>query len=308
MLYVLALSTGFRRGELASLKVSDFVLGAKPPYVRLSAQAAKNRRSAHQPLPAALVPEIERWLAGRPREALAWPELTQATSKMVRVDLKAAGIEARDADGRVADFHALRHTFITRLARAGVMPQAAQQLARHSDVNLTMEFYTHLTDAERAAAIEQGVGSSWHVVGTKHMSPTAPVTNETCPDDAVGGDPQVAAGAGVCTPQHPTAPVTTEWAGPDSNRGRVDYEAESTDSESMEQQSVARQGPADDTLLAPNAADGPTGRGPAPPDRGRLRHARDRADAGLQPDLERALGALSSFGALAAQAMEGGAR
>lgn len=49
-----------------------------------------------------------------------------------------------DAAGRVADFHALRHTYITNLATAGVSPKTAQTLARHSTITLTMDRYTHL--------------------------------------------------------------------------------------------------------------------------------------------------------------------
>jgi integrase len=52
----------------------------------------------------------------------------------------------------VADFHALRHTFITRLARSGVAPAVAKSLARHSTIVLTMDHYTHtLIEDERAA-------------------------------------------------------------------------------------------------------------------------------------------------------------
>ena len=35
---------------------------------------------------------------------------------MIRHDLDAAGIPYRDASDRVADFHALRHSYITALA------------------------------------------------------------------------------------------------------------------------------------------------------------------------------------------------
>jgi len=59
---------------------------------------------------------------------------------------------SRDASNRVVDFHALRHTFITRLARSGVMPAVAKSLARHSTIVLTMDHYTHtLIEDERAA-------------------------------------------------------------------------------------------------------------------------------------------------------------
>ncbi|MBM4017508.1 MAG: hypothetical protein FJ288_04125 [Planctomycetes bacterium] len=79
--------------------------------------------------------------------------------------IKAAGIkeerEARRAtafladtggSGRVVDFHALRHSFLTRLARSGVAPAVAKSLARHSTIVLTMDHYTHtLIEDERAA-------------------------------------------------------------------------------------------------------------------------------------------------------------
>jgi len=44
-----------------------------------------------------------------------------------------------DSGGRFTDFHCLRHTFITNLARANVSPKTAQTLARHCDIRLTME-------------------------------------------------------------------------------------------------------------------------------------------------------------------------
>ena len=62
---------------------------------------------------------------------------------MIRRDLDEAGIPYRDDAGRVADFHSLRHTFITNLARGGVHPKVAQALARHSTITLTMDRYSH---------------------------------------------------------------------------------------------------------------------------------------------------------------------
>lgn len=63
-------------------------------------------------------------------------------AEMLRGDLAAAGIEHKDAAGRVLDFHALRKSFATWLSKAGVAPKAAQELMRHSDVRLTLETYT----------------------------------------------------------------------------------------------------------------------------------------------------------------------
>jgi hypothetical protein len=59
-----------------------------------------------------------------------------------------------DDDGQFADFHALRKTFITNLSLAGVQPKAAQTLARHSDINLTMNTCTMLQVLDQAAAVE----------------------------------------------------------------------------------------------------------------------------------------------------------
>jgi len=54
---------------------------------------------------------------------------------MIKADLAAAGVPYKDAHDRYADFHALRHTFISNLARAGVHPRNAQALARHSTID-----------------------------------------------------------------------------------------------------------------------------------------------------------------------------
>ena len=61
----------------------------------------------------------------------------------------------KNHDGHVADFHALRHTFITNLSRSGVSPKTAQTLARHSDIRLTMNIYTHTDIDEQAEAINK---------------------------------------------------------------------------------------------------------------------------------------------------------
>ena len=59
-----------------------------------------------------------------------------------------------DHNGHVVDFHALRKTFITNLTRSGVAPKTAQLLARHSDINLTMNSYSMLGVHDQATAVE----------------------------------------------------------------------------------------------------------------------------------------------------------
>ena len=57
----------------------------------------------------------------------SWPE---KASVMLKRNLEAAGIPYQDKAGRFLDFHSLRHTFGTNLARAGVAPKVAQELMR----------------------------------------------------------------------------------------------------------------------------------------------------------------------------------
>ena len=59
-------------------------------------------------------------------------------------------LQCVEATGRIADFHKLRHTFGTNLARAGVPPSVAMKLMRHSDITLTMKLYTHTATTSKA--------------------------------------------------------------------------------------------------------------------------------------------------------------
>ena len=72
---------------------------------------------------------------------------------MLKHDLEVAGIPYVDENGRFGDFHALRHTFITNMVKSGVSPKAAQSLARHSTIDLTMNVYTTLTVHDQASAM-----------------------------------------------------------------------------------------------------------------------------------------------------------
>jgi prepilin-type N-terminal cleavage/methylation domain-containing protein len=59
-----------------------------------------------------------------------------------KADLKAAEVEFINAQGQRADFHSLRHTLATNLARAGTSPRIAMEIMRHSDIKLTTKTYT----------------------------------------------------------------------------------------------------------------------------------------------------------------------
>ncbi len=66
--------------------------------------------------------------------------------------LSKAGIPYHE-NGRRADFHSLRHTLATNLARRNVAPCIAKQILRHSDIRLTMNHYTDASQLPVAEAI-----------------------------------------------------------------------------------------------------------------------------------------------------------
>ena len=176
-LYLTAAMTGLRASELASLTPESFSLAADQPLVTVRAAYAKNRRSDSLPLHPSLVPVLAEWLAGKPRGSLVWPgkwaekrtagktlarDLAAARATWVAAAPTAADRAAReasdylayrDAAGRFADFHALRHTFISGLMSAGVALKLAQELARHGSITLTMDRYAHTSVGDRHAAV-----------------------------------------------------------------------------------------------------------------------------------------------------------
>ena len=155
-MYLLAQRTGLRRNELYSLSPQSFELASEPPTVTVQAGHSKRRRTDVLPLTEEVAEAVRACLENKSPTQKLWPGgWWRRSSDMLKLDLKDAEIEAVDAAGRVIDFHGQRTTFITGLARAGIAPAMAQKLARHSDVNLTLNTYTHLSVAEMAGAVDK---------------------------------------------------------------------------------------------------------------------------------------------------------
>lgn len=183
MLYQLAAWTGFRRGELGSLTLCSFDFQADPATVTVEANYSKRRRRDIQILHPDLVDVLQEWL---PKRAVKKDDeiLFPISKKTCGVDRRTAGMmqydlgiarriwidetddpkerQRREASefllyknrtGLFADFHGLRHTFITNLGKAKVDVKTAQELARHSDIRLTMDIYTHVDQSKKQAAI-----------------------------------------------------------------------------------------------------------------------------------------------------------
>lgn len=160
IVYLAALLTGLRRNELAQLLWSDAHLNSPKPFLKVRASTTKN----HQDVLIGLHDELAGALrAHRPATAAPDEPVFPEMPSMYRLKghLKAAGIPYKDVLDRQADFHALRTTFGTNLSRAGVLPRVAMEAMRHSDIRLTMKFYTDVTQLPTTAAIASlpGFGS-----------------------------------------------------------------------------------------------------------------------------------------------------
>ncbi len=171
LLYRLAVETGLRANELRNLTVSSFDLDERT--VECMAVTTKNKKHCILPLRAGMVERLKVEFHNKLPTARAF-KVPEKTAKMIRVDLayarsqwadqvkhnplahkrrlKSDFLKADTDEGRL-DFHALRHTFCTLLAASGTHPAEAQALMRHSDINLTMGFYTHRVQGAAIAAV-----------------------------------------------------------------------------------------------------------------------------------------------------------
>ncbi len=158
VLYLTAAGTGFRANALANLTVSDFVLNAASPCVTLAARFNKSRKTKVQPLPLDVADVLRTFLEGKPAAAPVWGQRwSTKAAEMLRYDLKTAGIPyvVEGSEGpEYADFHSLRHSFLTLGGRSGIDLRTLQELAGHSTPLLTAR-YSHRRLHDLAGAVNK---------------------------------------------------------------------------------------------------------------------------------------------------------
>jgi integrase len=157
MLYLVAFATGYRAGELAQLCPENFDLEAEIPSALLPARFTKNKKTARQPLPPGLAGQLREYLAGKPRNKPVWSGTWRDRPvSVLRRDLAKANVpySLPTLDGpKYADFHALRHSYLSALAAAGVGVKELQELARHADPRITLGIYTHARAESLGASV-----------------------------------------------------------------------------------------------------------------------------------------------------------
>src|SRR5262249_57588038 len=116
--------------------------------VTLAAGGNKSRRRKVQPLPPDVAELLREHLRDKPAGQCVWGGTwakDHRGAEMLRMDLEAAGIPyaVEGPDGPLfADFHSLRHSYLTLGGRAGIDLRTLQELAGHSTPLLTPP-YSH---------------------------------------------------------------------------------------------------------------------------------------------------------------------
>ena len=153
IVYQVAAETGLRASEIDALHIRDFEM--EKGFVELPGDFTKNKQDALIPIKQSTIEKLKGFFQGRKRDEKAFkmPYLSNC-ARMIRKDLKDAKITI-DKDCGTVGFHSLRHSFGSMLAASGVHPKTAQQLMRHSDINLTMSRYTHIFRGQETEAINK---------------------------------------------------------------------------------------------------------------------------------------------------------
>jgi len=102
-----------------------------------------------------LAARLNPWLADRPTDRPVFDivRLREKTARMIHHDMAKAEIEV-ELDGTTLDFHALRHTYVSRVLQSGATVKVAQELARHSDPKLTIGRYSHVRLHDLSKALD----------------------------------------------------------------------------------------------------------------------------------------------------------
>lgn len=158
-LYVLAVTSGMRLGELLGLQWSDVDLKGRAIMVQHSLQELKGKLSLAEPktargrrridLPQMAIDALIRHRAQRLKEGLAgvpwvFPNLSGGPWRRSHLHFKEFKPLLSLAGLPDIRFHDLRHTSATLLLSQGVHPKVVQERLGHSQISVTLDTYSHV--------------------------------------------------------------------------------------------------------------------------------------------------------------------
>ena len=173
-LWLMALHSGLRQGELLGLRWQDVDLDRRTMTLtqtiqtieeKIETDGPKSRGSRRTlPIPEPVLDALRRWKARQAAERLrlgpAWTESGLVFTSTVGTPLYARNVSRRfhqllDASGiERRGMHTTRHTTATLLLRANEHPKVVQELLGHASIALTMDTYSHVMPGMKEAATE----------------------------------------------------------------------------------------------------------------------------------------------------------
>ena len=181
LLFLVALGTGLRLGELLALKWSDInfddslvtvnkslsrVKNQETQKYEIIEQPPKTKNSNRQvPIPTSILNKLKEYKKSQNKQRLFVGEAYINNNYVFADDIgnpiddKRPGRNLKSILKKLniepIKFHALRHTYATRLFESNVPPKTVQVLMGHSNIEVTMDIYTHVMNDAKVEAVEK---------------------------------------------------------------------------------------------------------------------------------------------------------
>jgi integrase len=161
-LYVLAITTGMREGELFGLRWADVNLTTRSLHLVKQLKTKSSRRQVLLPRIAfeALTAHQARQAAERAHAGAAWEDHGLVFTNTLGRPLHPRNFLLRDfypllerAGLPRMRFHDLRHSAATLLLELGIHPKVVSEMLGHSQIGITLDLYSHVTATMQQQAV-----------------------------------------------------------------------------------------------------------------------------------------------------------